>query len=88
MDKIRLIATGSYNGTVSQPVLMTQTPWLYGSYEASCLYLVFIFSWGTWNGASYYIEVFSEQYKLQFLKVILDPFLLYSTLFYVVLHAT
>jgi hypothetical protein len=46
-----------------------QTPWLYGSYEASCLYLVVIFSWGTWNGASYYIEVFSEQYKLQFLKV-------------------
>jgi hypothetical protein len=49
--------------------IILQTPWLYGSYEASCLYLVVIFSWGTWNGASYYIEVFSEQYKLQFLKV-------------------
>ena len=46
-----------------------QTPWLYWSYEASCLYLVFVFSWGTWNGACYYIEVFSQQYKLQFIKV-------------------
>ena len=29
-----------------------------------------MFGWGTWNGASYYIEVFSERYKLQFMQVI------------------
>ena len=25
-----------------------------------------IFTWGTWNGASYYIEVFSKRYNIQF----------------------
>merc|ERR1719277_2659515 len=45
------------------------TPFLYGSYRLSCAYLVFIFGWGTWNGASYYIEVFAERYRLQFITV-------------------
>lgn len=45
------------------------TPFLYGSYRLSCAYLVFIFGWGTWNGASYYIEVFAERYSLQFVAI-------------------
>jgi len=45
------------------------TPLLYSSYRLSCAYLVFIFGWGTWNGASYYIEVFAERYRLQFITV-------------------
>ena len=43
------------------------TYFLYSSYRLSCVYLVFIFGWGTWNGASYYIEVFAERYRLQFI---------------------
>ena len=38
-------------------VTILPTPFLYSSYRLSCCYLVFIFGWGTWNGASYYIEV-------------------------------
>merc|ERR1719411_1364215 len=45
------------------------TPFLYGSYRLSCAYLVFIFGWGTWNGASYYIEVFAERYSLKFVTI-------------------
>ena len=41
---------------------------LYSSYRLSCAYLVLIFGWGTWNGASYYIEVFAERYRLQFVR--------------------
>ena len=39
--------------------LITVLPafFLYSSYRLSCAYLVLIFGWGTWNGASYYIEV-------------------------------
>ena len=37
------------------------TPFLYSSYRLSCAYLIFIFGWGTWNGASYYIEVRSNE---------------------------
>lgn len=42
---------------------------LYGSYTFSCLFIFLMFGWGTWNGASYYIEVFSERYKLKFTKM-------------------
>ena len=38
-------------------ITILPTPFLYSSYRLSCAYLVFIFGWGTWNGASYYIEV-------------------------------
>ena len=51
--------------------LLTLLPtyFLYSSYRLSCVYLVFIFGWGTWNGASYYIEVFAERYRLQFITM-------------------
>jgi len=42
---------------------------LYGSYTFSCFFIFLMFGWGTWNGASYYIEVFSERYKLKFTKM-------------------
>ena len=38
-------------------ITILPTSFLYSSYRLSCVYLVFIFGWGTWNGASYYIEV-------------------------------
>ena len=34
---------------------------VYRNYYVSCLYLAFSFLIGTWNGASYYIEVFSKR---------------------------
>jgi len=47
-------------------ITVIPTYFLYSSYRLSCVYLVLIFGWGTWNGASYYIEVFAERYRLQF----------------------
>jgi len=47
-------------------ITILPTYFLYSSYRLSCIYLVLIFGWGTWNGASYYIEVFAERYRLQF----------------------
>ena len=38
-------------------ITILPTSFLYSSYRLSCVYLVLIFGWGTWNGASYYIEV-------------------------------
>ena len=34
---------------------------LYENYLVSCIYIIFIFGIGVWNGASYYIEVFSKR---------------------------
>ena len=48
-------------------VTILPTPFLYRSYYLSLAYFLFVFGWGTWNGASYYIEVFSERYKLKFI---------------------
>merc|ERR1719348_2717487 len=50
-------------------ITILPTSFLYSSYRLSCAYLVVIFGWGTWNGASYYIEVFAERYRLQFITV-------------------
>jgi len=47
-------------------ITIIPTPFLYSSYPCSCIYLMFLFSFGTWNGASYYIEVFAERYLLKF----------------------
>jgi len=47
-------------------VTILHVPLLYYSYSLSCVYLALIFTWGTWNGASYYIEVFSKRYNIQF----------------------
>ena len=42
------------------------TYFLYCSYSLSCVYIMIILTWGAWNGASYYIEVFAERYTLKF----------------------
>jgi len=39
---------------------------LYSYYLASSIYFVIVFSVGVWNGASFYIEVFSKRYNLKF----------------------
>ena len=39
---------------------------LYGNYQISCIYIILTFGIGVWNGASYYIEVFSTRYNLKF----------------------
>ena len=38
----------------------------YTYYGLSCAYLVLVFSVACWNGASYYIEIFSTRYHLKF----------------------
>merc|ERR1712141_124746 len=42
-------------------------PILYTSYELCCAYLVLIFTAAVWNGASYYIEIFSKRYNMKFI---------------------
>ena len=44
------------------------TYFLYSSYILSFVYIVVILTWGVWNGATYYIEVFAERYTLKFVK--------------------
>jgi len=39
---------------------------VYRSYHCSFGYLVIVFLIGTWNGGSYYIEVFSKRYNMKF----------------------
>jgi len=40
--------------------------WLYQHYVASSIYIVTVFTVGVWNGASYYIEIFSKRYNFKF----------------------
>ena len=42
-------------------VTIVHTNLLFGSYIVSCLYIILIFGVGVWNGASYYIEIFSNR---------------------------
>jgi len=50
-------------------VTILPTPFLYSSYNLSCVYICIIFGLCIWRGGSYYIEVFSERYKLKFVKI-------------------
>ena len=47
-------------------VTILHPPILFTSYYLSCVFLVFVFTMAVWNGASYYIEVFSKRYNLKF----------------------
>ena len=49
-------------------VTIIPTPFLYSSYNLSCIYICIIFGVCIWRGGSYYIEVFSERYKLKFVE--------------------
>ena len=50
-------------------VTILPTPFLYSSYSFSFCYICVIFGLCIWRGGSYYIEVFSERYKLKFVKI-------------------
>merc|ERR1711863_25720 len=48
-------------------LIMISHIWLlYASYTLSVIYIVVVFTVASWNGASYYIEIFSTRYNLQF----------------------
>merc|ERR1711997_120388 len=47
-------------------VMISHMRLIYSSYVLSVIYLVFVFCVASWNGASYYIEIFSTRYNLQF----------------------
>ena len=44
-------------------IFIDQTFFFFSSYALSCGWMVLAYSWGTWNGACYYIEVDWEQLK-------------------------
>jgi len=44
-------------------------PLLFKSYYLSCVFLVFVFTTAVWNGASYYIEIFSTRYNLKYVAI-------------------
>ena len=39
---------------------------IYASYPLSMSYLILVFAVASWNGASYYIEIFSKRYNMKF----------------------
>jgi len=45
------------------------TPYLYSSYTFSFIYIISIYIWCIWRGGSFYIEIFSERYKLKFVTI-------------------
>jgi len=45
------------------------TPYLYTNYTLSFIYITGIYTWCIWRGGSFYIEIFSERYKLQFVTI-------------------
>merc|ERR1712241_1008520 len=55
---------GLYSIIVSIPTL-----WLYSNYYLSAVYICIIFSWSIWRGGTYYIEIFSERYKMKFITI-------------------
>ncbi len=49
-------------------MFLTMVPSLlvFDQYQAGCAWLIFNLLIGTWNGAAYYIDVFSKRYNLKF----------------------
>ena len=47
-------------------IMISHIRLLYASYTLSVIYIVVVFTVASWNGASYYIEIFSTRYNLQF----------------------
>jgi len=41
----------------------------YSSYSLSVIYICAIYGWCIWRGGTYYIEIFSERYKMKFVKI-------------------
>merc|ERR1719347_1899666 len=68
-DALKTKLTFATTQLVYTLVTIIPTPFLFSSYRLSCIYLVLLYGFGTWNGASYYIEVFAERYRLQFVRL-------------------
>merc|ERR1712020_65591 len=49
-------------------IIIAPVQLLYASYALSMSYLILVFAVASWNGASYYIEIFSTRYNLKFQK--------------------
>ena len=56
-DSFKAKFSFSFFQFVYTAITIIPTPFLYSSYPLSCIYLMLLYSFGTWNGASYYIEV-------------------------------
>ena len=56
-DSIKTKITFAVTQLVYTLITILPTPFLFSSYRLSCIYLVLLYGCGTWNGASYYIEV-------------------------------
>jgi len=67
-DSLKAKVTFAVTQLVYTMITILPTPFLYNSYRLSCVYLVLLYGCGTWNGASYYIEVFAERYRLKFAR--------------------
>ena len=53
-------------------IIIAPVQLLYMSYALSMSYLILVFAVASWNGASYYIEIFSTRYNLKFQKQVDD----------------
>ena len=56
-DSIKTKITFAITQLVYTLITILPTPFLFSSYRLSCIYMVLLYGCGTWNGASYYIEV-------------------------------
>ena len=56
-DSFKAKITFSITQFVYTIITIIPTYFLYSSYTLSCIYLMCLYGFGTWNGASYYIEV-------------------------------
>jgi len=68
-DSLKAKITFAITQLVYTLITILPTPFLFHSYRLSCIYMVLLYGFGTWNGASYYIEVFAERYRLQFARL-------------------
>jgi len=67
-DSVKTKITFAVTQLVYTLITIIPTRFLFSSYRLSCVYMVLLYGCGTWNGASYYIEVFAERYRLQFAR--------------------
>ena len=56
-DSVKTKITFAVTQLVYTLITIIPTPFLFSSYRLSCVYMVLLYGFGTWNGASYYIEV-------------------------------
>ena len=62
-DSVKTKITFAVTQLVYTLITIVPTPFLFSSYRLSCIYMVMLYGFGTWNGASYYIAVFAERYR-------------------------